>query len=356
MARIAIVGGGLAGLCAAHRLSRQRHSVLILETAPRLGGQIHTERKQNYVVELGAEGYVARSEAIPKLARELGIEAQLIGQTQQQSLGYSKGELRVLAPGESAALLGFQVPKEDLGVGIRSLKTGMGALITALEQSLASTVEMRTGFRVQQLERRARGYDIRGQDGTTVHADKLVIATGSRAAAPLLGPVVGPAATDLAQAKALSNVNVSMAFARTAISHPLDATGFVVATEDQLHGARACVFASSKFAGRAPADHVNLRVFFRPDPRELKTLSDAAYVTRAHEVVERVLGPIGSALSSWVARWPDALPVFDPESKALLAALETALKGSGIAAAGSAFHGAGIDGAVRSGLSADQRL
>lgn len=356
MARIAVVGGGLAGLCAAHRLSRQRHSIVVLESAQRLGGQIHTERKQQYVIELGAEGFVARSEALQKLARELGIEAELIGQAHTESLGFQAGQLRVLAPGESASLLGFQVPKEDLGGGIRSLRSGMGALITAFEHSLASSVELRTGFKLQQIERRARGYELRAQDGGTLHADKLVIATGSRAAAPFLGPVIGPAAVDLAKARLVSNVNVSLAFARSAIAHPLDATGVVIATDDQLHGARACVFASSKFAGRAPADHVNLRVFFRPDPREVKTLSDAAYVTRAHEVLARVIGPTGPALASWVARWPDALPVFDPDSKALLAALETALKGSGITVAGSAFHGPGIDGAVRSGLSADQRL
>src|ERR1700733_3467550 len=56
MARIAIVGGGLAGLCAAHRLSRLQHRVLIVESAARLGGQIHTEHQRGYTVELGAEG------------------------------------------------------------------------------------------------------------------------------------------------------------------------------------------------------------------------------------------------------------------------------------------------------------
>ncbi|MEY4578387.1 MAG: hypothetical protein RL701_3090 [Pseudomonadota bacterium] len=356
MARVAIIGAGLAGLCAAHRLTRLRHSVLVLEREPRLGGQIHTERSQGYVVELGAEGYVARSEAMLKLARELGIEAELVGQTHTQSLGFRGGQLQVLAPGESASLLGFQVAKADLGVGIRSLRGGMSALISSFEQTLASSVEMRTNVRVQHLERRARGFEIRIQDGGSVTADRVIVATGAKAASPLLAPMIGPAASDLAKVTALSNVNVSLAFAREAIPHALDATGFVVATDEQIHGARACVFASSKFAGRAPDGRVNLRVFFRPDPREIKTLSDAAYVSRAREVIERVLGPIGPADASWVARWPDALPVFDEPSKEYVAALEATLKGSGITLAGSGFHGVGIDGALRSGLSVDQRL
>jgi oxygen-dependent protoporphyrinogen oxidase len=309
-----------------------------------------------FVVELGAEGYIARSEAIPKLARDLGVEAELVGQVHTQSLGYRAGELRVLAPGESASFLGFQVAKQDLGVGIRSLRMGMGQLIDALEQKLASSVELRPGVRVQQIARRARGYVIVSPDGTSVTADKVVVATSARAAAPLLGAQIGPAALELADVQALSSVNVSLAYPRAAVKHPLDATGVVFSEEDQLHGCRACVFASSKFANRAPEGHVNLRVFFRPDPDELKMLSDAEYSARAVQVLERVLGPLGPAEASWVARWPDALPVFDPESQRRLQALEAALKGSGIAVAGSAFHGAGIDGAVRSGLSIDQRL
>lgn len=355
MARIAIVGGGLAGLCAAHKLAN-RHSVLLLEGDSRLGGQVHTARSDGFVIELGAEGYIARSEAIPKLARELGVEAELIGQKHVQSLGFRAGELHVLAPGESASFLGFQVAKQDLGVGIRSLHRGMGQLVEALEQALAGSVEMRRGFRVQKVERRAKGFAISADDGTLVTADKLVVATGAQAAAPLLGEQFGPAALELAQVTALSSVNVSLTFPRDAISHPLDATGVVFAEADQLHGCRACVFAGSKFENRAPEGQANLRVFFRPDPRELKMLSDAEYSARGQQVLERVLGPIGRAQRSWVARWPDALPVFDPSSQKLLAAFEAAIKGSGVVVAGSAFHGAGIDGAVRSGLSVEERL
>jgi oxygen-dependent protoporphyrinogen oxidase len=61
-------------------------------------------------------------------------------------------------------------------------------------------------------------------------------------------------------------------------------------------------------------------------------------------------------LRQWVSRWSDALPVFDPAHKQAIAALETALKGSHIALAGSAFHGAGIDAALRSAATVVERL
>jgi oxygen-dependent protoporphyrinogen oxidase len=356
MARIAVLGGGLAGLVAAHRLARANHRVIVLEAADRFGGQLHTEHSAGYVVEHGAEGFVARSEVVPKLARELGVIAQLVGQELTRSLGYRQGALHELSPGEAASFLGFQVAREDLGQGIRTFQKGMGSLIDALLRKLASDVELRLGQRVTQLDRRARGYQLRNADGNALQADRVIVASSARSAGELLAPVVGPAATELTAATTLSNVSVSLAFARDAIAHPLDATGFVIAAEDQLHGVRACTFTSSKFAQRAPEDSVSLRVFFRPDARELKMLPDSTYVIRALEVIARVLQPKSPPLHSWVARWPDALPVFDPASKQLVSALEAALRGSGIALAGSAYHGAGIDAAVRSGMSVAERL
>jgi oxygen-dependent protoporphyrinogen oxidase len=348
MARVVVIGGGLAGLVAAYRLSRVRHSVLVIEAAPRLGGQIQTERLDGYVVELGAEGFVARSEAVPKLARELGIEAELIGQSTTRSLGYRAGELRELAPGEAATFLGFQVPKDDVGLGIRTFRRGMGSLIEALEQRIASGVELRVGFRASKIERRSKGYEIRADDGVAVLAERVVLATSTRVAGELLAPVVGEAALEPARNKTLSSVTVSLAYERDAIAQPLDATGFVVATEDQLYGARACTFTTSKFVDRAPDRQVSLRVFMRPTAGEHKTLTDASYTARAVEVVTRVLGASAPPLRSWVSRWPDALPVFDAASKQAVATLETVLKGSRIALVGSAFHGSGIDAAVRS--------
>ena len=375
MARVVVIGGGLSGLTAAFKLARAKHRVLVVESAPALGGQIQTERRAGFVVELGGEGFVARSEALPKLAHKLGIEAELMGQAETRSLGFRDGELIELQPGEAAKLLGFQVARDDEGQGIRTFRRGMGSLIDALQQKLASDVEIRTGFRVRQIERRSREYEIRGDRGVSVLAERLVIATAARAAGELVAPMLGTAAFAPDALRTQSSVTISLAFPRGAIRHALDATGCVIAAQDQLHGARACAFCSTRFAERAPEDYALLRVFIRPDPREIKTLSDASYVARAHEVLSRIVGfnaapahgggalaapaQRGGALApaehSWVSRWPDALPVFDTATKQAVATLETALKGSGIALAGSAFHGSGIDAAVRSAWSVDER-
>jgi oxygen-dependent protoporphyrinogen oxidase len=356
MARVVVIGGGLAGLVAALRLARMRHRVLVLESAARFGGQLHTVHEAGHLIELGAEGFVARSESIPKLARELGISGELRGQELTRTLGYKGGALHELAPGQAASFLGFQVAREDLGAGIRTFRKGMGQLVSALERALASDVELRPSFAAHGVERRARGYEIRGEDGVTLAAERVVIASSLRGAAEVLKPVLGDTALEFARATTSSSVTVSLAYPRAQIAHPLDATGFVVATEDQLHGARACTFTTSKFAGRGPDDEVSLRVFMRPDAREQKMLTDGEYVERAREVLACVLSLQAAPLHSWVSRWSDALPVFDPPSTQAVASLEATLRGSGIALAGSAYHGVGIDAAVRSGWSAHERF
>jgi protoporphyrinogen/coproporphyrinogen III oxidase len=209
---------------------------------------------------------------------------------------------------------------------------------------------------VRSLRRTARGWQLELASGEPQLCDAVVVATGTAEAAGLLAPEWGDSAAVLAHSEALSSVTVSLAYARERVPHPLDATGFVVAEAAQTEGFRACTFASSKLGGRAPQSHALLRLFFRPSAEQLATDTNADWVLRAERCAERVLGPLGSAERAWVSRWDRALPVFDAAHRARISALEAALAGSGVLLAGAAFHGSGIDGAVRSADAAAIRL
>ncbi|WP_089722191.1 protoporphyrinogen/coproporphyrinogen oxidase [Candidatus Entotheonella palauensis] len=357
METVVIIGGGLAGLTAALCLSAKHH-VTLLEASSRLGGQILTEHCDGFVIERGAEGFVARSEAVPQIAAELGMPPDsLIGQSVLASYGYRDGNLIALAPGEAAAFLGFQVPKDDLGKGIRTLRHGMGSLIDAFEDGLRQRpVELRTSTAISAVTTASPdGVSLRLENGETMMANALVVATNARNAAALLAPIV-PEAEAIRDAPAMSSVTVELAFDREAIDHPLDGTGFVVATGEQQDGLRACTFTTSKFIDRAPPGHVSLRAFFRPTPQDLSDLDDAAWTERAHATIRRILPLEGEAWQSWVTRWDRALPVFNPAHKDAMQALEQALASHPIVLAGSAFHGSGIDAAVRSGMAAAQAV
>jgi oxygen-dependent protoporphyrinogen oxidase len=355
--RVVVVGGGLAGLTVALRRATAGDMVMLLEASARLGGQLWTERRDGFVVEHGAEGFVARSEAVPALASDLGIADDLIGQSESRSYGFDGGALVPLAPGEAAAFLGFQVPKDELGKGIRAFRLGMGELAEALAARLtgplADHVEVRLGVRATRIEPLASGARVVldgsvGARPATVDADAIVVATTAATAAPLLEGALGATATALAEAQTLSSCTVTLAYPRDAIDHPLDGTGFVVAAAHQQHGFRAATFITSKFERRAPEGVASIRIFFRPSVADLATLTEAAWTARAEESLARVLGVRGAPIRAWVSRWSAALPVFEPGHVSRVRALESALAGTHVHLAGAAFHGSGIDAAVRS--------
>ncbi|HSO31971.1 MAG TPA: FAD-dependent oxidoreductase [Labilithrix sp.] len=357
MKRIAVVGGGLTGLTVAYRLGLAGHEVTVYEASERLGGQLSTAREDGWIVELGAEGFVARSEAVPRLATDLARTNDavaddrdrrwlaLLDQTATTSFRFDGRELRALAPGEAAEALSFQVAPSARGAGIRTFAGGMQTLADALAIAVRARSAVHLAQPVESLEVGAAGVRIGG-----VAHDAVVLATSSAAAARLLVPVLGE--TELARAETLSSVTVSLGYDARSVRHALAGTGFVVG--EPFEGFRACTFTSSKFAHRAPEGAVSLRVFFRPTEDELQT--DTPWERRAASVLGRVLPIDGAPLRSWVSRWPRALPVFSAEHRALVARVEETLGVHGIHLAGSAFHGSGIDAAVLSAEAVAARL
>jgi oxygen-dependent protoporphyrinogen oxidase len=349
MARIGIIGAGLAGLTVAYRRARAGDDVVVFEATAHAGGQLQTERVAGLVIEHGAEGFVAGSRAVPALAEDLGVVEALVGQVVTRSLGYDGTRLVELAPGEAAAFLGFQVPRDELGQGIRTFRGGMGELAERLADACrVARVAVRREDPVVAIARESAGWRVATAAGDVRCVDALVVAVPARPAAELLAPVAGDAARALEDAPTLSSVTVTLAYARADVDHPLDATGFVVAREHQTHGFRACTFTSSKFAERAPPERASVRLFFRPHPADLAALDDDAWTERAHAALGRIIRLRSAPSMARVSRWADALPVFDDAHRSRVAALEAALAGGGIHLTGSAFHGAGIDAAVRS--------
>ena len=347
MRRIAVIGGGLAGLVVAFRRTRAGDSVTLYEAGARLGGQLHTERTDGFTVEHGAEGFVAGSEAVRALATELGIEKDLVGQLVTRSYAFDGKNLVELEPGAAGELLGFQVARREFGKGIGSFRKGMGELSDALARAIAGRTEVRLGVRVARLSARGAAWSVELETGGADDVERVVVATNAASASALVGAELGEPAHALARASTLSSVTVSLAYARADVEHPLSGTGFVVAEGAQDEGFRACTFVSSKLPERAPADRALLRVFFRPGAADT-ALDDAAWSARAERALRRALTLRRGFERAWVSRWRDALPVFDDAHRARVRELEAALRGRGVVLAGSAFHGAGIDAAVRS--------
>src|SRR5271163_69304 len=83
MRRIAIVGGGIAGLTAAYELARLARGgaaveAVLFESSSRLGGIIETVREGGFTAEAGPDGWVTAKPWARELAVELGLGDELI--------------------------------------------------------------------------------------------------------------------------------------------------------------------------------------------------------------------------------------------------------------------------------------
>src|SRR5262249_2695458 len=81
---VIVVGAGIAGLAAAHRVverSRERGrsvDLTIYDAADRLGGTIRTERHDGFLVECGPDSFLSEKPWALDLCRRLGIEDRLL--------------------------------------------------------------------------------------------------------------------------------------------------------------------------------------------------------------------------------------------------------------------------------------
>lgn len=81
--RIAIIGGGITGLAAAFKLEKAKADntsieYTLFEKSDRLGGKIQTEHLNGFVIERGPDSFLARKQSMSKLAKEVGMEDELL--------------------------------------------------------------------------------------------------------------------------------------------------------------------------------------------------------------------------------------------------------------------------------------
>ncbi len=116
MKRIAIIGGGISGLSAAHTLEEKRQSgapieYVLYESSPRLGGVLVTDRVDGCLVEAGPDSFVTEKPWAADLCRKIGLGDQLIGSNDSKRKTYIlvKGKLIAMPDG-----LMFMVPTKIL--------------------------------------------------------------------------------------------------------------------------------------------------------------------------------------------------------------------------------------------------
>ncbi|GGX14479.1 protoporphyrinogen oxidase [Streptomyces malachitofuscus] len=111
--RVVVVGAGIAGLAAAHRLLESGARVTVLEASDRVGGKLLPGEIAGARVDLGAESLLARRPEAVGLARAVGLADRLQAPATATAALWTRGSLRPMpkghvmgVPGTAAALAG----------------------------------------------------------------------------------------------------------------------------------------------------------------------------------------------------------------------------------------------------------
>ncbi|MGW3263220.1 protoporphyrinogen oxidase [Streptomyces sp. NPDC001056] len=110
---VVVIGAGVAGLAAAHRLLERGARVTVLEASERVGGKLLPGEIAGVRVDLGAESMLARRPEAVALAREVGLAGRLQPPAVASAAIWTRGALRPMpkghvmgVPGTAAALAG----------------------------------------------------------------------------------------------------------------------------------------------------------------------------------------------------------------------------------------------------------
>jgi oxygen-dependent protoporphyrinogen oxidase len=238
-------------------------------------------------------------------------------------------------------------------------REGMASLVEALAARLpAGTIQLNSP--VEYVGRDDSGgwlVSLAGQSETPVHFDAVIVASPAPAAAKLLANVDEELSGDLQKIPYAGSAVALLGYRRDQVDHRLDGFGFVV-PEVEHRQILAGSFSSVKFDGRAPNNHVLLRIFLggaaRPD---LVHLPDETL----KNIVAREIGPIlgihGEPELFRVGRWGGHMPQYHLGHVELVQRIETrATALDNLQLAGNAYHGVGIPNCIHSGEQAAERI
>lgn len=235
------------------------------------------------------------------------------------------------------------------------IPVGTQTLTDLLSARLAAAdVRVHLGCAATALEATAAGWRVSTASGV-ITADRVVLATPAPVTARLLEPVVPAVAVEIGDLEYASVAMVTLAVPRAAVTHPLDASGFLVAAADRLPCLTACSIASAKWAHLADPEHAILRVSAgRYRDTAALELSDADLVDALGADLATTIGLSSPAVASRVTRWRDALPQFRPGHLRRVRdwRAHVAASAPGIVLAGAAYDGLGLPACIRQGRDA----
>lgn len=406
--RALVLGGGVSGLAAAHRLLQAGWRVELIEASERLGGRLATHTEAGLPWELGAYT-VASSPELIEFARAAGVEEELVPVSTVVRRRYVVHDGR-LVPIPVQPLAWLSTPLVSRGAGLRLVAGRLGRwpprvrpderLAPALRRRLGDAggallaaciatgvyagdeheiqaAEALTSSGRRHLLRPRRGWqawlDQAGEEVSTLFGTRAISVRRAdesfevEAVAPdgprrLIAQKLVVALPAAATAAVLEPLGDSGLFA--AIPHAPVATVLLVCRRDQMEplpdgfglldpfdatgGVLGCIFASSVTPEIAPpGTHVLTVLMGGRRHEDLVDADDATLVARAGRALAELLGLRGEPQAAVVHRWHAGIP--QPTAEALAARQAAAAmeaRHPGLHILGDWRHGVGVPACV----------
>jgi len=260
-------------------------------------------------------------------------------------------EIEALARDNRSLYLGLRrmrrrAPRATGAPILITLAGGLVRLVEALVARLAGD-DLRLDAPVRLISRSGGGYRVELEDGQSIVAEAVVVATPAFVTARLLADLAPDAATLLTGIPYVDVATICLAYPRTAVGRPLDGTGFLVPPEEGklLVG---CTWSSAKWPHLADDTHLLVRAMVgRRGDRRWLDLDDATLIRRVHEEVAESMGMTAGPVDYHIKAWPQAMPQYLVGHQARLAALKAATAHlPGLYLTGAAYRGVGIASCV----------
>lgn len=238
----------------------------------------------------------------------------------------------------------------------RSFPSGMIELTDGMTNFLPPET-VRCNSSVSSIARDEGEWVIRIDGGSSQRCDHLVLTTPAKVTAKLLAAVAPTAASELQSIESASTAIVVLGVRRSDIHRDVATFGFVVSPSEGRK-ILAGSFASHKFAGRAPEDHVLIRVFIGGALQsELLNQSDEELVTIARNELRELIGLEGSPVLSQVIRWDNAMPQYHIGHSERIERIETAISEvPNLSIVSNSMHGVGIAPVIKLASEVAQKI
>jgi oxygen-dependent protoporphyrinogen oxidase len=126
---VVVLGGGISGLAAAHRLATLgTGQVLVVESSQRLGGKISAVELAGHFLDAGPDSFITRNPAGTRLCAELGLAGELVAPAPLGALLWVRGRLRPLPKD-----LALGVPRQMSSLAASGAVSPLGLARAALE-------------------------------------------------------------------------------------------------------------------------------------------------------------------------------------------------------------------------------